>query len=524
MNVRLSVRDTAPRLAAALLAVAAMALTVAVPTRAVAAPTREAGGLCTIRELADPRNALDCAKRLRDSGVQVVTCAQAPTAEGPDTGVVGWFSSRPASSLRDGVTDRYNDFGVGGYRLSLYDMGCLSGAAHPTTTAMNTVASWEFTGAAALIGAGGTLREEAYAPRWTLHFLDGAVTTVVTNTIKYVFTWAGSLTLILLGLWVIWITASSGRLSRAFRDVGWAMLVVVAVAMLLRWPLALPHAADEIGTAGMSVSHTVVGLGPQSIPPDQCHNPAPETCVDHRTAAGRATGVAVDTILYRNWLRATLGSADSTTAVNYGPALYASQTLTWDEQVEIDAHPELRATTLDAKAVQWNTYAAKVKADDPVAYEFLQGKRDGDRAGAGLVALISAALFSLFDIPASLVMFGGFLIIRLLAMCIPGLAAFGIMRPASGPLRSVVNFAFSCIWLTVLLGFLSGLYLSVVSMVLTSTLPLIVQLGMVVVVCGACLLALWLGWKPTRRIRQMVRAQATEPAPSGTGNEKAVTS
>ncbi len=69
---------------------------------------------------------------------------------------------------------------------------------------------------------------------------------------------------------------------------------------------------------------------PEDIPPDRCAQlPHPEQCKDHRTPAQRASDVAVQNILYRNWLRGTLGSADSPTAQKYGPILYDSKSLTW---------------------------------------------------------------------------------------------------------------------------------------------------------------------------------------------------
>ena len=45
-------------------------------------------------------------------------------------------------------------------------------------------------------------------------------------------------------------------------------------------------------------------------------------CKDNRPPAVRASDTAVETMLYRNWLRGVLGSADSTTAQKYGQALY----------------------------------------------------------------------------------------------------------------------------------------------------------------------------------------------------------
>ena len=47
-------------------------------------------------------------------------------------------------------------------------------------------------------------------------------------------------------------------------------------------------------------------------------------------------------MLYRNWLRGVLGSADSETAQKYGPALYDAKSLTWDEAEKLRANPATR--------------------------------------------------------------------------------------------------------------------------------------------------------------------------------------
>ena len=44
---------------------------------------------------------------------------------------------------------------------------------------------------------------------------------------------------------------------------------------------------------------------------------------------------ATETMLYRNWLRGALGSADTATAQKYGPVLYDAKSLSWGEAQDI---------------------------------------------------------------------------------------------------------------------------------------------------------------------------------------------
>src|SRR2546423_8283292 len=85
---------------------------------------------------------------------------------------------------------------------------------------------------------------------------------------------------------------------------------------------------DQPLIGGRAAVHRAGGPPPQDTPPDQCAAlPEADQCKDHRTPAQRASDVAVQNVLYRNWLRGTLGSADSTTADKYGPFLYAAKTM-----------------------------------------------------------------------------------------------------------------------------------------------------------------------------------------------------
>lgn len=490
-------------------------LTLVPATPAAAAP--QAAGLCTPQEAINPTKWADCIKRIREAGTQLLTCAQAPTPDDPASGVAGWTTSRPAADLRPGLTDRAGDYGVAGYTLTTFGQGCGSGLTHPGDGGLTTAANGEFTLAAAIIGSGNALRDRAYSPKDAWGFTNGWLVSVVDKTFRYLFMPYGLLGLILIAVWLLW-RSSRGDLSGTAKALGWAFVVTMAVTFIARYPTWTANQVDTYGAQGIGIIHAATGQGPQSIPADRCHNPNPEACVDHRTTSQRAAATAVDSVLYRNWLRATFGSADSGTARAYGPLLYDAQTLSWDESADLQAHPEIRDAVLKGKAEQWMLVAAQVKVEDPVAYSHLQGDHGWDRVSSGAIAVASALVFSLFDWAASLIILFGFLAVRLALMCAPMLATLGIFYPASGPLRWTVDLALRGLANVLIFSALSGLYLSAAALVFSLPIPGPAQLAALLAVAVFC----WLWRKPRARINSIVvrvrraggdgRANAGEPA------------
>lgn len=487
------------RFVAATAALWVLATTLWVPAPAAAAP---ADRPCTPKEAVDPNPLVKakCIQRIKDSGVQILTCTQAPPPDDPASGMAGMVSARTAADLRSGITDRATQYGVAGYRLSTYGQGCAAQVTQPVGNLKTEVADAEFWLAAAIIGSGDTLRERAYTPGSTWGFMDGLLTGVVDKTFRWVFGPWGIVTLIVTGLWLMW-RAHRANLSESLHTIGWALTVAALTTAVYFWAPWIAHTADQLGAQGIDVAHSATGQPPESVPADRCISPDLDACVDHRTPAGRAAAKTVDAILYRNWLRAELGSADSQTAQTYGPLLYDAQTLTWGESANMASDPAMRKTIVDMKADRWHTVAAQVKAEDPVAYEHLQGSHGMDRVAAGAVALVSAVFFSAFDVLASIVILFGFLVVRLALMALPVLGAFGMFRPASGMFRSAVNAAVGALWNVIVFAALSGLYLSATAVVLSSALPFPVQLAAMPLAGGLCL---WLR-RPVSRVRDVAR-------------------
>ncbi|GIF76594.1 MFS transporter [Asanoa siamensis] len=460
-------------------------------------PTKAPGDVCTIAEWETSFRA--CVAKLPEVGANRLTCLNAPNPGNPDSGLAGWFAGRPEGVPRSGVAGIYTDYGYAGYSYSTYDIegGCASTVLHPDYRFLTTVANGEFMIATAVVGASNAVRERAWDPKsmwgWADPLVDQATKAVYTK----VFTVFGGITLAVVGLYLLWRSRQSD-MSNAMTTTGWALLIMVAVTALAAWPVKSANVADSTLVSALGVVHDAVGPRPDNI--DPCVLGDPAACKDSRPPAVRASDTVTETMLYRNWLRGVLGSADSETAKKYGMALYDAKSLRWDEAERIRQNPDTRAQTIAFKQTQWMKVAERIKAEDPEAYEYLQGKRDMDRVGAGFIALLAAVLFALFDLTASLLVLLGFLIFRWAVIAAPILGTIGMMRPASAGIRRLANAVVAAVFNIAIFGTGAAIYLFAVDLVMnTPTLPGWLQVVLVWLtgVVG------WLLLRPYRRITQL---------------------
>lgn len=322
------------RLAAFLLALGVLAgATVAWPVVGgdpayAAPPTAQArADLCTTQEWqADFRT---CVGKLTDVAADRAQCLEAPTPSAPDSGLAGWFASAPPKEAPGGVTGQYSLYGYGGYGYTTYDIpgGCASTVLHPDYKFTTTVANGEFMIATAIIGASNAARERAWDPRSMWGWADPLVDQATKAVYQKVFSVFGIITLCVVGLYLLWRSRQSD-MSNAMTTAGWALLVMVAVTALAAWPVKSANLADGTLITTLGVVHDAVGPQAKDPAPGRCID-SPERCKDLRPPAIRASDTATETMLYRNWLRGVLGSADSETAKKYGPALYDARSLTW---------------------------------------------------------------------------------------------------------------------------------------------------------------------------------------------------
>jgi hypothetical protein len=496
------VRGIAARRWIALLAAAlVLAMGTLFGAPAYAAP-RDPGplqGQCSTDEWRNPANFKNCTDKLQNLSQQEAQCVQAPTPEAPDSGMAGWFASVPDSSKLPGPKGMYSHYGYAGYDYTTYDIGCVKSTLDPQYKFENTLANGEFMIASGIIGASDALREKAWEPGSLWGWADPLVQNATQAIYKKVFTVFGVITLAVIGLYLLWRSRQSD-MSNALTTVGWALLVMVAVTAIASWPVRSANIADQSLVAGLDVVHSAVGPQDQSTPSDRCVLPDHSACVDHRTPATRASDTAVETMLYRNWLRGELGSSDSPTAQKYGPVLYDAKSLTWDEAERIRQNPSTRDATIAEKQQEWMKVAKQIKTEDPEAYEYLQGSKGWDRVGSGFIAILASLFYAMFDITASVLVLLGFLIFRWAVVAAPALGTIGMLRPASSGIRRLANAVVAAIFNIIIFGTGSSIYLFAVDLIMnTSTIPGWLQ----VVLVWLCGIVGWLLLRPYRRITQL---------------------
>jgi hypothetical protein len=205
-------------------------------------------------------------------------------------------------------------------------------------------------------------------------------------------------------------------------------------------------------------------------------------------------------MLYRNWLRGALGSADGLAAEKYGRALYEARSLSWAEMQTIRSDPSTRDVTIQRKSTQWMKIAEQIRTEDPEAYEYLTGAKGMERIGAGFIALLASVMFALFDITASLLVLLGFLIFRWAVIAAPILGTVALLRPASAGFRRLANAVVAALFNIVIFGTGAAIYLFAVDLIMnTPTLPGWLQ----VVLVWLCGVVGWLLLRPYRRITQL---------------------
>ena len=494
-------RALATMLTLLVIAVASIAWAVATPSTASATPVleRAPGGNCSLEEWG--KDMQDCVKRLGEVTGQNVECLNPPTPSTPDSGLAGWFAERPKSSTANSFPGIYSDYGYAGYSYTTYDLdnGCASALIDPEYKFETTVANGELMIATAVIGASNAVRERAWDPQSLWGWADPLVDQATKAVYEKVFSVFGVITLAIVGLYLLW-RSRQAEMGAATTTAGWAILVMVIVTAIAAWPVKSANIADETLITTLAVVHDAVGPRPATEQNNASCKLSGNSCKDNRPPAVRASDTATETMLYRNWLRGLLGSADSDTAKKYGPALYDARSLSWDEAKRLRDNPSTRDAVLNGKKEQWKKVAFQISDEDPEAYEYLKGVNGMDRIGAGFIAVLAAIMFAMFDLTASLLVLLGFLIFRWAVIAAPILGTVGLLRPASAGIRRLGNAVVAAIFNIAIFGTGAAIYLFAVDLIMnTGSLAGWLQ----VVLVWLCGVVGWLLLRPYRRITQL---------------------
>src|SRR5207245_1183064 len=143
-------------------------------------------------------------------------------------------------------------------------------------------------------GASNALRERSWDPGSMWDWADPLVEQATRAVYDQVFSVFGVLTLCVIGLYLLWRSRQSD-MSSAITTAGWALLVMVAVTAIAKWPVHSANLADDSLVTTLGVVHEAVGPRSKAIPPEQCASPTASACADNRPPALRASDTVTET-------------------------------------------------------------------------------------------------------------------------------------------------------------------------------------------------------------------------------------
>ena len=436
----------------------------------------------------------------------VSDCTTAPTPEVPGRGVVGFFESAPKTPpaaadpfAPHSTTSIYEQYGYAGLRWNTYDLGCGPELARSPDAAIGTaVANWIIMMPKTSVAATGAILSSAFQPDF-LGVFDPLISKVVDTLRRTVFEQWAFVVLAALGVFVMWRSRQASLASTA-GAIGWALLVMVLVTMVFRWPLVAGHAADQTVTSTLGA--VTGGL----------NDKAPGAASD---AGTEATAGMQEALLYQSWLGGTFGSTNSDVAKKYGPVIFDSTALTWQQAQILESDPPAGKKIIAAKEKNFEQAAAKVKEEDPDAYEYLTGRRSDSRVGYAVLAALATLCAVPFLFVAGLMVLGALIIVRFGVMLFPAFATLGLfptMRTLVTGIGSTVAAA-----LINALVFGIGAAITVLGMGVllspdTGTPPWLSIILMLLLT-----IVMWVALRPFRRLTMMVSSRHNHFATASSG-------
>ncbi|PRY60847.1 hypothetical protein [Glycomyces artemisiae] len=471
---------------------------------------------------------------------QELPCEAAPQPASPDSGMAGWFAEPSQLDRSEGI-GTYSRYGYAGYQLPMYgsqqmSVGgqCVDSVSIPNgADTANALANMEFNLSVATVGAANSMRQAAWEPDtmwgWSNRFMEQGTEVLY----RQIFTVFGAVTVGLIGLYLLW-RSRQADMNNAVTTVAWAVLILVLVTAVVRWPVKAAEYTDKALTIGMDLSTVLIADdtadGCARIPGvDQDRYDelkelnGDDFCIDTRSAAVTASDTVSGQVLYQNWLRTMLGQSEevtfrerngevvedaegnpevteANTAYKYGPALFAAQAMSWQEDDEAQDSATYRNDLIAEKQELWQGLVAQIQTEDPEAYANISGQRAWERTGTGLLALLTAIFFSLFDLTASILIILGFMIVRFAIVALPIIGTIALLRPAGGPFKRLVNTVLGAIINVAIFSLAAVIYIWASSRILQTAMPVWLQ----VVMIGLLGVAAWLLLRPGRRIAGLV--------------------
>jgi hypothetical protein len=436
----------------------------------------------------------------------ILGCKDAPTPEVPGRGVVGFFEAPPKTPppaadpfAPNSTTSIYEQYGYAGLRWNTYDLGCGPDLARSPDAAIGTaVANWIIALPKAAVAATGAVVSAAFAPDF-LGVFDPLISNVVDTLRQAVFEQWAFVVVAALGLLLLW-RARQASLASAAGAIGWALLVMVLVTMVFRWPLVAGHAADQTVTSTLGA--VTGGL----------NDKAPGAASD---AGTEATAGMHEALLYQSWLGGTFGDANSEVAKKYGPMIFDATALTWAEAQTLRTDPDAGKKIIERKQAKFEDVATKIKDADPDAYDYLTGRRSDTRVGYAMLAGLATLCAVPFLFVAGLLVLGALIIVRFGVMLFPAFATLGLFPTMRTLVTGIGSTVVSALINAMVFGIgaaVTVLGMGVLLSPATGTPPwldIILMLLLTVV--------MWVALRPFRRLTQMVSSRTNHFASASGG-------
>ena len=433
-------------------------------------------------------------------------CTSAPTPEVPGRGVVGFFESPPKTPppaadpfAPNSTTSIYEQYGYAGLRWNTYDLGCGPDLARSPDAAIGTaVANWIIALPKAAVAATGAVVSAAFEPDF-LGVFDPLISNVVETLRTAVFEQWALVVVGALGVLLLW-RARQASLASTAAAIGWALLVMVLVTMVFRWPLVAGHAADETVTSTLGA--VTGGL----------NDKAPGTASN---AGTEATAGMHEALLYQAWLGGTFGDANSDVAKKYGPIIFDATALTWAQAQVLKTDPDAGKKIIEAKEKKFEDAASKIKEADPDAYDYLTGRRSDTRVGYAVLAGLATLCAVPFLFVAGLLVLGALIIVRFGVMLFPAFATLGLfptMRTLVTGIGSTVVAALINAMVFGIGAAVTVLGMGVLLSPATGTPPWLDIILMLLLT-----IVMWVALRPFRRLTQMVSSRTNHFATASGG-------
>ncbi|MBO0842038.1 MAG: hypothetical protein J2O46_02550 [Nocardioides sp.] len=278
-------------------------------------------------------------------------------------------------------------------------------------------------------------------PNSFFHALDTPIRSASAAVTKGVWApWVSVVLLLVAG--TVMLRARDGRFARAVTAAGWALGVLIVTSWLIQYPVESTKLVDQGVRSATGMIATGFNNG-KSVPAQSDQAFAGASAV--RAVDGQMDDVVRNT-QYRTWLAGAFGDADSHSAHTYGASLFRATHFSWSEYDTYRKDPNGKGKQiLQAKQDSFKSIAAKVKKDDPVAYDYFKGEHWSQRATTALVNLLVVVVTCGFLLVAGLAILLSFALIRLLVPFAPAAgvlfmldhtrdAAVSLLKRVVGPL------------------------------------------------------------------------------------------